>query len=183
MKILLLTLCLLSTTISISQKFEVTQNGLVNAEKPEKRYLVIDFENKAKKKLYDKVVLYVNENYVNPDEVIVSDIENQILKFKTYEEAFDKFSNTIGKVSWNMSYNTEISFKDNKIKYEIQNVKITNDSSRELNFSGGFGTFRIFTNSGKLKMDDAKKGIEKYFNQNVDSLTEYINDDQSSDDW
>jgi hypothetical protein len=184
MKKLALFLTLLFSITLTSQSFEVTQDGLKDAQDLDKEYLVLNFENKNAQELYNKTIRYINETYKNPEEVIVGNIENEFVKFKTYQSNFARFKNGFVKIPWSINYTTTISFKDNKVKYEINSIDITNKENNNLYFSGGGISFYIFkSRNGKLKMEDAKIGIENYFNENLNTFEVYVKDDTASDDW
>jgi hypothetical protein len=174
---------LIISTLSYSQNFVVTPNGLKNAEDVEKSFVVIPVEGKTAKQIYDDMIKYVNKNYKGGEEVIKGRTEGEYLKFKTYAPNFASLKNGWTKVNLKAEYTTELSFKDGKVKYEIIDLKMISDANYELFFTGGGMTFFIYNKNGDLKREETKVEIEKYFNNNIESISNYLKGKVVEDKW
>lgn len=107
-------------------------------------YIIIDFKDKSRNKLYDNIFMTVNKMYSNPRESINS-IENSLIQVNGYKKDVSCFNGR--KIS--ISYKLEFEFKDNRIKIAApfitniwdDNVKI--NSSSEYIKSVIWGTYAI----------------------------------------
>lgn len=172
--------------IGFSQELEVTSNGLKDKENPEKNYVVINCANKTKSELYDNAIKYINEKYKNPDEVIKGKTKNEYLRFETYAGQFIKVNNSGAKLDVSAKYYTELRFKDGKVRYEITNLNMTADNGgRNVHFQGSIWKgYPIFKKSGKLRLEKTKEDLENYFNSQIKTLSDFLNDKKSKkDDW
>ncbi len=73
MKKLFLLLALIPVFVN-AQKFELTINGFVDSENLEKDYIVIPFEGKSQKEIYDLALSAVGKSFISPKER-VSNVE------------------------------------------------------------------------------------------------------------
>lgn len=166
-----------------AQNWKVKPEGLKNSIDSTKTYVVLPIENKTAKILYEESLKYINKNYKNPKEVIKGNIENEYLKFVTYEPKFTELKVGYNKIPWNIKYTTELNFKDGKVKYEITEIEIKNEDNYPLGFQGSGISFYIYKKNGELKMQDAKTNIEEYFNNKTKSLLEFLQGKNSEDKW
>nr|WP_315180422.1 DUF4468 domain-containing protein [uncultured Flavobacterium sp.] len=182
MKKIILFVLLGISNIIYSQKIIVTPNGLRNSEDNEKSFVVIPVDGKNAKQIYDDMVKYINKTYKGGEEVITGKTDGEYLKFKTFVPNFASLKNGM-KIYFKANYTTELSFKDGKIKYEIIDIKMTNDSNYELYFTGSGFSFYIYDKNGKLKREETKIEIEKYFNENISSISNFLNSKVIEDKW
>ncbi|SFT72959.1 protein of unknown function [Chryseobacterium formosense] len=182
-KILFFLLLVVSFLVS-AQKMVLLPTGLMDAENVEvrKNYIVLNIANKTSKQLYDESIKFINKNYKNPDEVIKGKTEGEYLKFVTYAPHFINVKNGLAKVPFNVEYTTELSFKDGRVKYEIIDLRIFNDSNYTLNITGGGISFFIFNKKGELKKEETKIDIENYFNKNISILSDFLKG-ENSENW
>ena len=132
--------------------------------------------------IYKKSLDWVQETYKNPDEVLKANIENKKIRIDGFSSDALSFKNMVV-VNWGVSYTLEISFKDNKCRYNY-----------DINyFTGKDGTKTVITYTDFYK----KNGdIRKAYIPAVSSLENTINDlllnyfnyitgktDAANDDW
>lgn len=176
MKKILLVTFIISCSLLNAQKLLVTPEGLKDSLNIDKSYVVINIEGKPSKDLYESVIKYINMTYKNPKEVLKGNIENEYISFETYIANFPLTKNGYAKMNIGTKYLTTLSFKDGKIKYEISDIKMKAvDSQYEVLFSGGaFSGYPIYNKSGELKRKETKEDIEKYFNNNIKNIFDYV---------
>lgn len=170
----------------IGQSFNVTPNGLRDKDNLEKSYLVLSFEGKTAKQLYDKAFRYMNETQNNPDASTRSNIQSEYLRYKTLIIDGIRYKQGYLKLAINIEYQVDLKFKDGKIKYELLNIKMpARDNNYSLVFSAGKldGYYIVYDNKGKLYKKEAKDDLETLFNSRVKDFIDYINKDESNDDW
>jgi hypothetical protein len=181
-KIIFITLIALNFQVN-AQNYKVKPEGLRDAIDSTKTYVVLPIENKSAKALYEETLKYINKNYKNAEEVIKGKIENEYLKFVTYEPKFTELKVGYNKIPWNIKYTVELNFKDGKVKYEVIEIEIKNESDYTLSFQGSGMSFYIYKKNRELKMPDAKTNIEEYFNNKTKSLSEFLQGKTSEDKW
>ena len=182
-KKIMLLLLLMFANFSFAQKITVTQTGLKDSENIEKSFVVIPAEGKTAKQLYDESLKYINKNYKSADDVIKGKTDGEYLKFVTYAPNFITIKNGFARVPFTAKYTTELSFKDNKVKYEIIELEMSSEANYQLNFTGSGISFFIFNKKGELKKEDAKNSIEEYFNANILSLSNFLQGRTVEDKW
>ena len=137
----------------------------------------------SQSELYAKSIKWIKENYINPDEVIKMQIENEKIRFEGVK--IDYICNTYGKQTAcaNVKYLVEVSLKDGK--YKLDPI--------ELNAFNVAGTFEVPLNNLSIYYD--KKGqllkgsentlikIQELFNGINLSLNDYINGKPKDKDW
>ena len=178
LKALILLLFTLISTSIFAQSFVVLPDGLRDALNTENSYLVLDAENLDANQLYKNALKYIANNYGNPDEVIVGQIEGESLTFKTYIEDFITYKNSGVKVPISARFTTKLDFKEGKVKYEITKLEMpqTNASSMEKSFpvlfSGGMMSgLIVYKKNGNLFKPQTKTDIENVFNGIVAELS------------
>jgi hypothetical protein len=170
-------------TFTYGQKLNVTPNGLRDANDNEKTYVVINCEGKTAQELYNNAIKYINKKYKNPDEVIKSKIEGEYLRFNTYKPTFLLLKNSGVNILFKANYTTELSFKDGRVKYEITELNIINDSNFSLVFTGSGIQWFIYNKNGELKRADAKTQIEDYFKGEILTISQSLNTVKVVDKW
>lgn len=186
MKKIILVAFIISCSILNAQKLLVTPEGLKDSLNIDKNYVIINVEGKTAKELYENVINYINVTYKNPKEVLKGNIENEFVSFETFVANFPLTKNGYAKMNIGTNYLTTLSFKDGKIKYEISDIKMKAvDSKYEVLFTGGaFSGYPIYNKSGELKREETKEDIEKYFNNNIKNIFDYISGkSKASEGW
>ena len=190
LKALILLLFTLISTSSFAQSFVVLPDGLRDALNTENSYLVLDAENLDANQLYKNALKYIANNYGNPDEVIVGQIEGESLTFKTYIKDFITYKNSGVKVPISARFTTKLDFKEGKVKYEIMKLEMpqANASSMEKSFpvlfSGGMMSgLIVYKKNGNLFKPQTKTDIENVFNGIVAELSAALKGESKEDDW
>lgn len=155
-------ICYSQTSI---EKFEYTEIGLND-------YVVSEFNSVSKEEIYKKTINWVKETYKNPDEVMKMKIENEKIRINGIA---NKILNVKG-YTYNLEYVIEISFKDDKYKFEL--ITLTHEQGLDYKKIPNFKTEKkMIKYYGKTPFD-----IEDYFNKLNLSLKDYVNG-KSEDKW
>ena len=168
------------------QKLTVTSEGLKDSEDPTKVYVVINLEGKTAQQLYERSLKFITKKYKNPDLVIKGKIENEYIKITTHATDFITIKNSFAKVPISVDYNYELSFKDNKVKFEVSNIDMYDKSGKfKLQFKGegAFSGYYIYNMKDELKKPEAKTDIENYFNSLIAYITENLKETPADDKW
>jgi hypothetical protein len=156
---------LIVTNISVGQtnekvkgeKFEYSEAGLND-------YVVTEINGKTKEEMYKKALNWVKETYKNPDLVIKMNIENE--KFRIDAVALSMIK--VRGISMNLGYIIEVSFRDNKYRFEI--ISLLHDNTTDYKKMPNFKTDpKLVKNFGNSPTE-----IENYFNKLNKSLEVYI---------
>jgi hypothetical protein len=180
---MMMALLMCSTLVSFGQKIVVTPNGLRDSENSDKTFVVIDAEGKTSKQLYDNSIKYVNKNYKNPDHVIKSKIEGEYLRFITHVDNFLIIYNGGVKVSVDVDYTIDLSFKDSKVKFEISEINMYGGDFPVLFTGGAFDGYPIYNKKLDLKRPETKTDIENYFNLKIKSLSNFLLEVNTEEKW
>lgn len=177
-------LTLLLSFNAISQTFVVTANGLMDNSNLENNYVVLDFENKTAKELYNSSLRYINLNYKNPNEVIKGNVENDFISFNTYVSDLPFIRSMGVNMEYGTQYTTILYFRENKVKFEIVDINISNIQGAKVIFSGSaMSGQRIFDRKGKVNLEKAKQLLEDYFNTKVQVILSALSEEKKSSDW
>jgi hypothetical protein len=183
MRKILLMLLLFPAFSLFAQNFTVTPEGLRDATDLEKSYIVLDFEGVSVMDLYEKSLGFINEHMKNPKESIKAQAEDEYLRFSTFRPNVFKYNNSGAKFPVDFWYDTELRFKDGKIRYEITDLRMETEKY-PVPFSGSkWSTYPVYERNGKLFKESAKKEIEDYFNVMIKIFQDYINGDLKDEDW
>jgi hypothetical protein len=109
MKKILLGLLILVSFNSNAQETEFTFTD----DKGMTDFIVTPVEGKTAPEIYKKIVDWIKITYTNPDEVILSTIENEYVRFEGTTNEIDKTKS---------KYQIEISIKDGKYKFDLINL-------------------------------------------------------------
>lgn len=183
-KIILLTFIAISS-ISFGQKLVVSPTGLKDANEPEKTFVIINAEGKSSNELYNNAIKYINKNYKSPNDVIKAKTEAEYIKFVTHVENFLVIKNSGAKIFINADYTCELTFKDGKVKFEIITLDMYGDKGGyKVLFTGGaFDGYPIYNKKGDLKRPETKNEIENYFNSQISSISDFLQDKNTADKW
>lgn len=141
----------------LAQKFEYTETGLND-------YVVAEVNGKTKSEIYNKTINWIKETYKNSEAVLKMKIENEKLRIDAV--ALDLLK--VRGFSSNLNYLIEISFKDNKYKFEIVSLLYNNETDYKKipNFKTEKKYIKNFGNT--------PNDIEDYFNTLNQKLKEYV---------
>lgn len=186
MKKIAIILFSLISYFSFSQipQFEVTPTGL---SEDGKNHIVIDVPDKSAAELYKSIKEYIYITYKNPDHVLKSDIENELLRFDTFDDVFVLYNNSGIKVPITVHFTTEVKFKDGKVRIEYMDIDMsTSDPNIKMEWSGSiFNCYPIYKKNGKLFKEETKKDVEAYFNGRSWNLYKFMTGkaQENLDDW
>ena len=143
-------------------------------------YVVMNVNGVTGQDLFNKTLNWVKTNWQNPDKVLKMTIPNEKIRVEGFQQGLI----TPRKMPMGCGYTVEISFKDNKLKFDVVSILSAPDgvptgyNYRELpNFKTDEKMLKAFGNSASI--------IENYFNNLVKSLSTYISGGGSTtkDDW
>lgn len=165
----LLLMLLITASMTAQQKFEFKKEGLTD-------YVVTEVKGTAPE-LYTKTINWVKETYKNPDEVIKMKIDNEKIRI----EGFQKNFNCISSVCADALYTIEISFKDDKYKFDAVSMEMKNSAG---SFTIPLEDFSIYYDKkGELKKQSVEplNNLVNLFNGLNESLKNYISEVKKSD--
>ncbi|KIQ22633.1 hypothetical protein RT99_05865 [Flavobacterium sp. MEB061] len=180
--LLLLFFCFLG----YGQKLIVTPEGFKNSEELTKKYVVIDVEGKTAKDLYENALRFINKNYKNPEKVITGKVENEFISINTHATDFITIKNSFAKIPISTDYNYDLSFKDNRVKFEVTEIDMYDKSGKfKLKFKGegAFSGYYIYNMKDELKKPEAKAELENYFNSFIIVMSNYLKSTVAEDKW
>ena len=151
--------CVTANTFSQTQsdKFEYTEVGL-------NKNVVVEIPSKTKEEIFTKTMNWVKETWTNPDAVLKMKIDNEKIRVGAIAKDIIKVKG----YPFSLNYVIEISFKDNKYKFEI--VSLTTENTADyLNLPNFKTDKRMIKNFGNTPTD-----IENYFNSLNQKLKNYI---------
>jgi hypothetical protein len=182
MKSLFFFASLFITVSTFSQRLKVTPDGLLNADDPSKHYVVIHFDSVTANDLFARSYSYVEHSGKSPDITQVTKKEAEYIHVKISKKNAVQAKGSLGiKFYISLHYILNLDFKDNKIKYEITELEMTN-----LNTNGEDTPF-YFKNTDGLswsfynkdgtpveKENMAREQLENYFNNQIMDLKSSI---------
>lgn len=138
--------------------------------KPE--FNVIEFKGVKSSELYNKIYKWINLKYVNPDFVIKSKVEDQLLRVNSIWEIPSK--GHFGKTVLKLEYTVQFDIKDEKIRYSIFALKGLDNFSYSL----------CFKNNGERRdtkeVDRYLHDIEMTAENYISEIKNYI---EKKEDW
>ncbi len=156
-------------------KFEFVKEGFTD-------FIVTKCDNKNQSELYKKTIEWIKLTYKNPEEVIQTKIENNLIRIEGSSDnlvCFNIFSNK----SCNPArYLVEISFKNNKYKFDVINLEYLHSTGW---FNLGLDKTNLFYNKkGIRKVYKYFPEIADYFNSLNNELKNHILGlKNKKDDW
>lgn len=192
-KILIMKKILFSIIVCFSAAFSAQSSEFVLDKNGFTDYLVIEIPDKSANFLYNKTIEWVNKTYNNPKEVIKGDVKDDYIRIQGVRSDLYCYSPLGLPVCFDVRYQIEISFKDNKYKFDIVELEeyvkpsqYTSGGWRPL--MSGNNTEEFFKKDGNIKggYKNYLLNIPKYFNELNDSLKNYINNSgiqSKKNDW
>jgi len=167
-------------------KFIYDQEGL------SPKYVVVEMDSLKKNELFTKTINWIKETYRNPDEVILTTIDNEKVRFEGFKDNLICV-NSLGMVScYNGLYTIEIEFKNNKYKFTPLSIEYRVPASQystggrvSINFNDGTV---YYNKKGKLRKVyiTIPTSIETLFNELNSNLSNYLLIEKKAndkDDW
>lgn len=192
MKNLLLLLLVLLPLGLRAQKFELTAKGFVDADNPEKNYIVIQFEGKSQQEIFNLTLGVIGKIFISPKDR-VSNVEysqinvNGVIPNVTYISVLGM------KLPYDLYYNLIFEFKDGRMKINGLNInKIVRVdpihhehfiflSQTQVRRGEELDDKYIFNKKGKLYSDKYKSMVEGAVNELVSGIVTLMNEDKDSD--
>ena len=169
---------LLASVNRVDAQFVLTPNGLQLEDGRD--YLIVNFENKTKEELFDAVHQFAGTEFISPQDVI-SVSGKELITFNGVATNIP-WRNIISKYC---SFNFTITFlfKDNRMRVNIPSINriYTEAINLKLVQSSALLTDSIFKKNGKIYSPQTKAGIESFFNNFIEEIKQYINQEKSSD--
>jgi len=165
MKIIYIILFIAFSSICIGQTSEKVQaENFEYSEIGINDFVVINIDGKSKEEIYNKAINWVKETYKNPDLVLKMKIENEKLRIDAVAPDLLK----VRGFKSNLNYVIDVSFKDNKYRFEI--VSLLYENSTDYKKIPNFKTDKkMIKNFGTTPID-----IENHFNNLNQSLKDYV---------
>ena len=165
MKKILLGLLMLMSFYSNAQETEFT----FTSEKGMTDYIVTPIEGKTAPEIYKKVIEWIKVNYKNPNEVILSTIENEYIRF----EGVSDISKSKSK------YQIEISIKDGRYKFDLIGLQVY-VSPNQMGTPVGWNNYYVnfISNSTKESRENMYKsdGSYKGWCKNTSEIPTFFNE-------
>lgn len=136
-------------------------------------YVVIPFEGKTAAELYKKALQWFEVYYKNPDEVLKGKIENDYLRFTGAKNGIVCL-NVMGKFCYDTKYTVEISFKDNKLKFDLIQLEYYRPAN-EYN-SGGWTNVDFTLMDGYFNKNGEWRAVYKYIPEIPGHINELMED-------
>lgn len=163
MKKIIVFIPLVFTTLIYGQtKFVFNENGL------EPEYTVSNIDSFSKTVLYNKTLSWIKKSFKNPEKVIDTKIENEVIQFTSIKE------NTINvdKRYFHMKYTIKISFENGQYRFEPLSIKTKANSKYDM----GWKEVNLKNGSKYFKRGKAIKQTKSY----VKVIPEVLNELNSS---
>ena len=174
MRNLLITSITILFVFSISYSQESLSIGGEGIVKP----VVVEVENKTAEELYNKALNWVQETYSNPDAVLKA----QILNEKIRVNGFMDNAWTYNGLSFDMSYNVEVSFKDGRYRLEFIITEFTDNGKavghKKKHLAKEDGSPKFGYKNSVITINESMNNIAQSFYNYVTGATE-----SKSDDW
>lgn len=183
--------CLLLLAVSaFGQGVELTPNGFVDKENPDKSYVVIDVPDTPKDVLFTRAKKYLNTLYNSP-KFVTSEVANEQIVI----DAMDGDSRTMivifrkGLRNWRLNYKYDFQFKDNRIKFTPYFKCLSNDEDSETIKLIGVSVLGItnglYNSKGKALLSQAIERINASVNSYIEAFSKAMNENEVStdDDW
>ncbi len=176
-----------SLAFSQNTEFSITDEGL-------SKYVIAETKGHSKEELYNKTIEWINRSYKNPKEVIKSTIPNDYIRIEGYSDNVFKRQAIGGTIPTGLRYQIEISFKDDKYKFEVIGIEMKNtlfpsySSSPFTVLNLAKGNEYVRKKSGEFRNSYKNVGdIPLFFDRLNAQLKTYIesgvSDNKSNNDW
>lgn len=155
---LLMTASFTNLCFSQDSLFKVTGEGITD-------YIVTTCETKTQSEIYKKTIEWISFTFKNSNEVIQSQIENDMIRIEGFTESFNGTSNA--------NYLIEISFKEGKYKFDPIKFTIINGINK-YDFFLTFSSYYKSDGTVKERLKDTVSGVENLINSLNTKLKQHI---------
>ena len=187
----ILFILILITSVVYAQEFTVTPNGLRDNANLEQSYVVINTPGKTAEQNYNNTIKYINKTYKSPKDVMKGDVKGEYISFDTHVSNFLIVKNSGFPVNIDATYTIELSFKGDRVKFEVINLDMYNGDPQYSNYKvlftgslmSGYPIYK--KKKQKLIRPEAKKDVEVYFNNTINTIKGYLLEEVNTtdDDW
>ena len=170
-----LLLCSIAISSAIyAQEFEITQEGILE-KGTNKDFVIIKSEGKSAKELYNSTVKHIGK--INGK--VLEDEKYEHLKWQVYVPKITYVEELLTKIYIDAYITIQLSFKDNRAKYEITatNFKCPSNGKNLVIRATGMTdpSYFIYRRNGNLVETRAKSDIEDFFKRGIKSILEQDN--------
>lgn len=187
--IFLLSTTLISTSI-FGQEAQPTEFS-VNKEQQLTDFIVVTSEGNTKEELYKKTIEWINKTYNKPNEVIISQVENDYIRFQGISKK-EYCRKPMVEICEDLRYEIEVSVKDGRYKFDV--VKLESAETSKYGNVIGWNeivfkkSWMMFKNNGEVRdqYKDTMPKIANHINTLQKSLYDYIhnkNDTAKQNNW
>jgi len=184
MKKIILTLLLMTTFVNAQVKYvDFTINGFVNAENPNQDYIVIDFEGKTQKELYNSFSTYFTTEFISVKDVINS-VENETITITALSDKAVEYGKTRVRQKYDLYYNIQFLFKDEKVRINMPNILALYDEGgsdlkiyMERNDMSLYPT--IFNVDKTVRSQYSINSLENFFNKEINEVVKLVKSDEN----
>ena len=166
-----------------AQQFMVSKKGLRDQSASEKNYLVLNIDGKKASELYQVSLIFMNNDYLNPNTILKDKVDNLYVQFETSIKEFGVVKNSGSKIPVGVKYLTELRFKENKVKFTIVDLVIGNGAYEVIWQGDVFQGYVIWNKNDVLIRPELKVFIEDYFSKEIKNLKTYLSNYKDEDDW
>ena len=180
-----LLLVLISISLTAQENYVFTSSGISPKES------IITFPGVSKDQLYQKALRFVKETYRSPDDVIVTTVENEMIRFTGADSEAFCFKALGMKKCTAAIYTVQLDFKDGKMRFQPVEMYYNTEASR---YSSG-GRQYIDLDNGEDKMYRRNgeprsmfrflvPAIGDVLNKNLSDIQDYIeNEEELNSNW
>ena len=135
----------------------------------------------SKEDLYNKTLEWIKKTYKDPRDIIKTDLENDFIKIESIKEGLRCTAPQTSKVCYDVKYEIEISFKDNKYMFDVTQMEYYEQPTEHK--KGGWlplypnnDASMIFDKEGNLKygMKNYYQDVPNFFNDLNEQIKNYV---------
>lgn len=169
----------LSIIDSFGQSMKITANGFVDLEDANKKYIVLEFPNIPKDRLFLETIKFINANYPRPEEITnVMQNEQIVINGHDWVKVGVSFFGGGGDIDAQYYYKYDLQFRDGKIRFEPLFDCLKFGSGTTISLIGkksfGGGISGLFNEKGKIISDKEVVLVDQQLNNFIHSLMKKI---------
>lgn len=154
-----------SFRLNAQENFTLTKDGFTD-------FVVVNIEGKSSQELYNKTLQWLEITYKNPKEVLKGKIDNDYIRFEGATNSLICM-NLLGKSFVDSKYQIEISFKDDKYKFDVIDISTYNSPTQYS--SGGWSSFDLNNMSIFYNKKGQIRSTYKYYPDIIPSFFNNLN--------
>ena len=177
--------CMLSMQMT-AQIFHLTYKGFVDAENPDKDYLVITFDGLTKDQIYTKAQRSVAKAFISGKDVMTNTPNEQISIYGILPEVTERKPMGM-KLPFDMKFTMSLEFKDGKMRINAPHIIEIRQEAKlgdvfmyltkaEAGSSLVKMNFALFKNNGEVNEKKHKENIENKVNQLISQILSGMKD-------